>query len=157
MGDEVEFSEEQQALVDKLVGQARMKARDQAKEEFEAEMERLKNQKLQQDLEESQEWERLAKERQSEIEKLSSAAERVEAYEDVIGALLKDKLTALGDKAKRLVDALPGGLTDYDKLKWLTDNAELFEEAGVPGTPMKGARKSGDSGKRFSGNPKPRL
>lgn len=159
MADEVVFSEEQQALVDKLVGQARMKSRQQAKEEFEADMAKLEKEKLQQGLEEKQEWERLAKERAGEIESLKPMAEKVEAYEDLIGDLLESKLTALGEKAERFVSALPEGMTSYDKLKWLADNAELFEEDDVPpGTPKRRVRKTGENTRNSGrGNPKARL
>jgi hypothetical protein len=131
----MEFTDEQQEYIDKLVGQARQEGRKSGSEKA--------KQELRKELEQSEEFKRLARERAERIEELEPLAEKVERYQGVISGLLESRLGELGDKAKNAVEALPDVMTALDKLNWLTENADLFGGEKAHGTPKKQSRKQG--------------
>lgn len=141
MGD-VEFTPEQQEYVNKLVGEARVKAREQAQAQAAADGQAAKEKAEREALEASAEWEKLAKKAQARVTELEPASEKLDAYVKVVDSILAKRIEALGDRAKVAVDALPGNLSALEKLDWLNKNAELFQHNGGsgPGTPMRPVR-----------------
>lgn len=140
----MEFTDEQQAYIDKLVGQARQEGRKSGSEKAKQELAEKERKELEASLEESQEWKRLAKERADKIAELEPLSEKLEAYQGVVEGLLKSKVEELD--AEKVVKALPEQMTDLEKLNWLTENAELFGGgASDPGTPRRPPRKQGGS------------
>jgi len=149
--DQVTFTPEQQAHIDRVIGERLKRAKDkweadakevQTKADQEAEAKRLKEQA---------EWQKLAEQHEARVAELEPQVKdlegRVTAYGEAVTALLNAKLTELGDAAKTAVEALPGEPDALSKLTWLNANAALFASPGKShlGTPPKG-RKPGGSG-----------
>mgnify|MGYP001083276527 CR=1 FL=1 len=129
---DVEFSEEQQELVDKLVGSARVKAREQAQ----AEIEKAKEAAVEVALKEQGEWRTLAEKAQAKLEELEGAAERAEVYEGVIADMLESRVKELGEEAQAALDGL--SLSAIEKLNWLNRNEGLFKvQSDGVGTPQR--------------------
>jgi len=147
MSDEIEFTPEQQALVDKLVGEARIKAREKTQTELQAQLKQQQEDAERQALAAQSEWKTLAEKEQARARELEPYKAKSEEYDNLVAGMLKDRIKALGDDAKKAVEALPGTLSDAEKLKWLETNQGLFaaKSDGV-GTPRKtGARQNSDS------------
>jgi len=111
----MEFTEEQQEYINKLVGEARTKAREKALEEAQG----------------------IAETKLTELR--SQFAVDLEAHEQFVASVLEDKLQALGDRARQAVESIPNGV---DKIAWLNANAELFTTNTSVGTPKPGKAAS---------------
>lgn len=143
MSDEVTFTAEQQVLVDKLVGEARVKARDQASQAAQGAADAAKKKAEQEALKAKAEWQKLAETHESRVKELEPLVQQVEAYQAIIENLLDDRVKALGDGAASAVKALPESMTALDKLNWLSKNVELFQPAGDGGgTPRRPKQKT---------------
>jgi len=140
--NEIQFTEEQQVYVDKLVGKARIKAREKAEVNLKTAQEQ-EAQKAEQDrLEQDKDWQALVAVHQGRVAELEPYEEEVKKYRELIAGMLKDRMKALGDAAKKAVDALPESLSDLEKLDWLTKSQDLFGGEAAPpvGTPAKKVR-----------------
>jgi len=127
---DVEFSAEQQALVDKLVGEARTKARDKANSDAAVATTQAAETTELASLAAEQKWQALAEKHEARVHELEAVEGQAQAYTDLISEMLKDKVKSLGETAKAAVDALPGSLSDTDKLAWVSKNEALFSPAG---------------------------
>jgi len=141
----VVFTPEQQAAIDKIIGGARTKAREQAKVEFEAaqaeakkkadeeaKLNKAKEEKRFQDVIDGHEA------KIAEIEPaLEKATKALEATSKVVEDVLNKMVESLGEQAKIAIEALPGEPDLLAKLAWLQANEELFKsKAPAPkGTP----------------------
>ena len=149
----IEFDEAQQKVVDGLVGNARIKAREQAKVEFEEAQNKAKGEAEKAALVADAKWQELAQKAETRATELESYEAEAKAYRELVTGMLKDRVKELGDAAKKAMDGLPSTLTDLDKLAWLNTNAKLFEAVGdgvgTPGRPKpKSDKKAADIGHR---------
>lgn len=139
MADEekVMFDEAQQALVDKLVGEARVKSKAIATAQAEAAQTKAKEDSEKAALIANQKWQELAAKHEARVKELEPFEAQAKAYSELVTGMLKDKTKALGDAAKKAVEALPEGMTSLEKLNWLTKNEGLFQASGDGvGTPQ---------------------
>lgn len=127
---EVTFSEEQQALVDKLVGEARVKSRSKAETDFQTQLAKDNDAAVQANLVAEKEWQKLAATHEARVKQLEPFEAQAKAYGELVTGMLKARVKALGDAAKKAVAALPDSLSDLDKLNWLNENGALFQEVG---------------------------
>jgi hypothetical protein len=82
---------------------------------------------------EQKKWQELADSRQARIAELEPLEASIQSYRDTITELLDSRVTELGEKAKTAIDGLPEEMDALAKLRWLNDNAALFEQrAGTP-------------------------
>lgn len=139
------FSAEQQAFIDKLVGNARIKAREGAKKEHETALARAKEADAEAALVAEKKWRELAEKYEARVKGLEPLEAQAKAYEELIEGMLKDRIKELGDAAKKVVGGLPESMVAVEKLKWLNDNADLFSEpgdgVGTPGRTKKRAKQ----------------
>ena len=151
--EKVVFTPEQQAAIDKIVGGARTKAREQAKAEFEAAQAEAKKKAEEEAetarLKEEKRYTELITQHETKLTKIEPALEAAEAklkaFGEMAEGMLNQQLEALGEAAKTAVEALPGEPDILAKLHWLTANEELFktEEPPARGTPpRRGATSS---------------
>lgn len=141
--NELTFSEEQQTFVDKLVGKARVKARELAKEEFEAAAKEASTEAERKELAASAEFEKLATMHADRVKELEPFEVEAMAYRAMVADMLKDRIKELGDKAKVAIKALPPSMSDLERLNWLNKNQELFATEGTSrvGTPASKQKK----------------
>lgn len=125
-GGEITFTDEQQKLIDKRIGEARVKSREQAKADFETALAKEREEAEQATLQANQEWKELAEKRQARILELEPLEDNATKYQEVISKMLEEKLEKLGDTAKQAVEALPGDLDTLEILSWLNANEKLF-------------------------------
>ena len=138
----MEFNEEQQAFVDKLVGDARVKAREKAQSDFEAKLQAEKEAAERQAMVDQAKWKELAESSSAKLQELEALAPQLEKYEGLIADMLQSKVKALGDSAQKAVEALPESMGAVEKLEWLSKNVELFQAAGDGvGTPKRPKQK----------------
>jgi len=151
---EIEFTEEQQALVDKLIGDARVKAREKAQADQSTTLAKEKDTAEKAALAASQKWQELAEMHQARVAELEPFEAQAKAYGELIAGMLKDRLKELGSEATKAVGSLPDAMTMIEKLAWLNQNAGLFQAAGdgvgTPGArrPAKNKKTAGDVGHR---------
>jgi hypothetical protein len=135
----VEFTPEQQAVVDELVGKARTKAREKATAEQEAITAKAKKDAETAALVENQKWQELAETSQERIKALEPLEQKVKAYEEMVVEMLKGEVKKYGDSAAKALNDLPGTTSAIEKLEWLKKNQELFQVSGdgvgTPGRP----------------------
>lgn len=131
----VEFTAEQQAVIDKAISERLKRAEEQwqAKQadavkaaEDAAELKRL---------EENNQFKELYEKSKSDLQAMYSeklAAQQIagtlEQYQQTIGEMLTARVAALGDAAKNAVDNLPGEPDALGKLRWLNKNEGLFSK-----------------------------
>lgn len=142
MGNEVRFDEAQQVLVDKLVGDARVKARERAQTELAAQAAKDKEAAAQTALAAEAKWQELAEQHAARVKELEPLVGKAAEFDKLIDGMLKDKLKAMGDAAKKAVGALPEQMSKLDQLNWLNANAGLFtadpgDGVGTPRHPKK--------------------
>jgi hypothetical protein len=133
---EIEFNEEQQKYVDKLVGKARTEGREAGKSELEEELEALKA---------------VAQEREAELEELKGKHSKAS---DTLEAVLEKRTSGLGEGVKNALDSLP--FDTLEKIEWLDEHADAFvtdqsDKKEVPGTPKKALKSD-----KPKSRPKPR-
>jgi len=134
--DKIEFTEEQQVWVNKLVGDARTKARSQAEKALADETAKAQAKAADAKLAADQEYKKLSISQTSRIAELELFETQAKAYGELIAGMLKARVKALGEDAKKAIAALPESLSDLDKLNWLTTNESLFQgQGGQVGTP----------------------
>jgi hypothetical protein len=124
-----------QEEVNQLVGNARVKARTQAQAEFDEAKAKATADAQRKALKEKEQWEQLATTTESRVRELEPLEAKVKAYDELIAGILKDRVAALGERAKTAVDALPDGMDDLAKLEWLNKNVTLFQGGDDVGTP----------------------
>lgn len=142
---QVEFSEEQQAYINKLVGDARKEGRDKAAREAEDARRTAEDEAEQKRLEEQKEFEKLANDRKAKLDALEAQvktlAEQNEKYISAIKAKLETERKGLPDHITALLDKLD----PVDQLEWLAGNAEAAKKpsgAQSPGTPTRPRKPS---------------
>ena len=122
------LNDEQQAHVDKLIGDARVKAREKAKKEGAEQLTR-----------ERETAEAATAVARQEMQTLSET--RLTALEKVVAGVLEDTVKRLGEAAGSAVEGLPKSMSAGDKLDWLRQNEKLFQSTGDGvGTPSQNAR-----------------
>lgn len=124
--NEIEFSSEEQKFIDKLVGNARVKAREKAQADAKSAQDQAVKDAQQAKLEADKEWQKLADMNAARVTELEPFEAEAKAYRELVTGMLKDQVKVLGDAAKKAVAALPESLSDLDKLNWLNQNQELF-------------------------------
>lgn len=143
MAEEVKFDEQQQALVDKLVGEARVKARDKAQAELTAQAAKEQDAAIQAALIAEKKWQELAQKHEARVKELEPYEAKAKSFDELVDSMLKDKVKTLGEAAQKAVKALPESMAAIDKLNWLNQNEELFQVAGDGvGTPRRPQPKS---------------
>ena len=141
MSEQIVFTDEQQAHVDKLIGEARVKARSKAEADVTAAQEKITQDAAQAQLVADKNWEKLVAVNQARITELEPLEAEAQAYRNIIDEMLKDRIKVLGDAAKAAVGALPEGLSTAAKLTWLNANEALFKTEDRPlGTLPKGKK-----------------
>lgn len=134
----------EQALVDKLVGEARVKAREKAEAEFAAKATKEKEAAVEAALVAEKKWQELAGKHEARVKELEPYEAKAKAFDEWAEGTLKDKVKTLGEAAQKAVKALPESMSAIDKLNWLNQNEELFQEAGDGvGTPKRPKLKPG--------------
>ena len=144
--ESVEFTEAQQALVDKLVGDARVKARAKTEAELAAKSEKAAKDAELATMAAEKKWQELAEKNAARVAELEPLEVQARAYTELISGMLKDKVKGLGDAAKGAVEALPTTMSDAEKLEWLNKNAALFQ--GANGTGVGTPKRKGKSVER---------
>jgi len=146
MEGEVKFDEAQQKFVDKLIGDARIKARAKAEDDFKVTQVKANEEVEKASLAAKNEWQQLAAKHEAKVKELEPLAAQVGAYNELIAGMLKDRIKELGDAAKIAVGALPKSMSDLDKLSWLNANTGLFQgvvNQSVLGTPAGKKKQAG--------------
>ena len=148
MADKIEFTEEQQAFVDDLVGKARTKARDKAVADAIAQTTKDKEAAEQAALVAEKKWQELASKHEARVKQLEPYEASAKAYDELVAKMLEDKVKELSEAGKKAVKALPDSMTATEKLAWLNANEGLFQAAGDGvGTPGHSKlRPEGDKG-----------
>jgi len=151
MADKMEpLTEEQQKHFSKAVGDARVKEREKAKAEFEAQAAKDKETADQAALVEGKKWQVLYEKAsaattalEARIKTLEPLEKQVQKYEEDAKSSLKDRIKELGEAAKTAVDGLPKGMAATTKLAWLSKNVKLFQPKGSGmGTPIRPGGKT---------------
>jgi len=135
-GTEIQFTDDQQAFIDKLVGKTRIETREKATAEAMAARRVEADKAAQEQLAAAEEWKKLAEMHEGRVRELEPFEIEAKAYRELVTTMLKDRIKELGDVAKKAVEALP--LTDLEKLNWLNKNRALFATESTPkvGTPI---------------------
>lgn len=146
MTDQIAFTDEQQEYVDKLVGDARVKARTKAETEQAAKVTKEQDTASKTALAAEKKWKELAAVHEARVKALEPLEAQAKAYETLLDGMLKDRVKALGDAAKQAIAALPTAMTSVEKLEWLNKNEALFQTTGDGvGTPQRPAQ-TGEAG-----------
>lgn len=127
---DVTFTPEQQAQVDKLVGDARVKARQLAQADHEAQAVKDKATTDAAALVAQNKWQELAEQGQARIKELEPLEARVKEFEVAAEETLKSTIKELGEAAKMAVDTLPESMTATEKLAWLRKNQKAYHAKG---------------------------
>ena len=145
MADKVEFSEEQQKLVDELVGTARTKAREKAQADHDIKTSNDKVAAEQAAMVADKKWQELYETSEAKLGTLKTLEKKVEAYEGMVAVMLKERVKSLGEGAIKAVGALPESMSAIEKLEWVEKNKELFQGKGDGvGTPGRTTKKAPD-------------
>jgi hypothetical protein len=137
---EIEFTDEQQKYVDKLVGKARKEGREAGKSEVQDELDALKT---------------VAQERETELEELKGKHGKAS---ETLETVLDKRVEGMGEGVRSALDSLP--FDTLEKLEWLDEHADAFvadqseedeEEDKGPGTPKRAPKKD-----KPKSRPKPR-
>lgn len=152
MAEQVTFTTEQQALVDKLVGEARTKAREKATADTTAAQQVATDKAAQEQAAAAKEWEKLAGMHAARVKELEPFEAQAKAYLGLVEGMLKDEVKKLSDVGKKAVAALPDSMTALDKLNWLNLSEALFEVepgdgVGTPRRPKSKGKKQIEPGK----------
>ena len=130
-----EFTAEQQAELDRLIGEARVKAREVVRKEFDAAQAKEREDTEQANLAAQNKWQQLAEGLKARVATLEPLEEQVKQYQESFDGMLRARVKALGDKAKKALDTLPASMTAAGKLTWLDANEDLFLQGNSVGTP----------------------
>ena len=141
--EDVQFTSEQQAFIDALVGKTRIEAREKAQTAATAQVAKEKADAEQAALVAQQQWQTLAEQHSARVKELEPLVKQVEGYEELVKGMLKSAVEQHGDAAKTAVNALPKSMTATEKLNWLNANQGLFQSTGGGlGTPARPAKAS---------------
>ena len=124
--DGVTFTPEQQAHIDKLIGDARVKAKTRAKADIDKATAKAAEDAETARLAEQAEWKTLSEKHAARITELEPLEAQVASYAETITGMLDAKLEVLGETATKAVSGLPGELDALAKLTWLNANEALF-------------------------------
>lgn len=122
----VEFNADQQAHIDTLIGNARVKAREKA----ETELQKFKDDQVEANLVANEEWQTLAQTHEARVKELEPLEAKVAEYNTLLEGMLNDRVKEMGDKAKSALKSLPESMTSVERLNWLNKNSELFQPVG---------------------------
>lgn len=147
-GDQVTFTDEQQEHINKIIGAARIKEREKFEAKSAADKAQAVTEAEQAKLVADENWKALDETRLARITELEAFETKSKAYDELVDGMLKDKLKALGDAAKKAVAGLPESLSNIDKLSWLNANEGLFTDSSGPvGSPKKKVKLGSAAGK----------
>ena len=141
---EVTFSDEQQAHIDKLIGERLTRAKGKWETDLEAAKTKATKDAETARLAEQEQYKELAGKYQARIGELEPLEGRMQAYVEAVDTLLAAKLKELGQPAQTAVDNLPGDPDALGKLHWLNANDALFAKTSPPDI---GADRRGRGGK----------
>ena len=150
--DEKTFTQDE---VNKLVGDARVKARAKAESDASDKAAKDRETAEQAALVAKQEWQTLADQRKERISELEPLEAQVKAYEDLVAGMLKDQVKEHGEAAQKAVGALPESMTAIEKLAWLNKNIDLFKATtgggvGTPSIPTRSRTSEKDEPRRVT-------
>lgn len=156
MADKMEkLTEEQQKVIDKAAGVARIEGRAQgyekAKLEFEAKTAKDKEATDQAALKAEKKWQDLFEAEEAKNKELEPLLEKVKGYEEMVAKQLTTALEGLPEAAQKAVKALPESMDATAKLAWIAASKELFQPKGDGVGTTKPAKKDQSGSK-----PKPR-
>ena len=140
---EVTFSDQQQAHIDKLIGERLTRAKGKWETDLDAAKTKATKDAETARLAEQEQYKELAGKYQTRISELEPLETRIQAYVEAVDTLLAAKLKELGETAKTAVDNLPGDPDALQKLAWLNANNALFAKTSLPDI---GADRRGRSG-----------
>lgn len=145
----ITFSDEQQVIFSREIGEMRKANRRLVQEEFEAKAAKATSDAAAAELRVKEKWQGLAEMHEKRVLELEPFEAEAKAARELFSDMLKARIKTLGDKAKKALGRLPGAesLSDLDKLDWLNQNEELF--TGEPGSKTTGLgtpRKTGRVG-----------
>lgn len=141
-----------------LIGEARIKARSKAESDAVSAQTAANEEVEKANLAAQGEWEKLLTKSNARVKTLEPLEAKVVAYETLIEGMLKSRVKELGEMAKKATSALPETMSSLEKLAWLNENTELFQEKQIVGTPAvrkglrkgkKSAEEAGHRSKRF--------
>ena len=141
---EVTFSTEQQAHIDKLIGERLTRAKGKWETDLEVAKTKATKDAETARLAEQEQYKELAGKYQARIGELEPLEGRMQAYVEAVDTLLAAKLKELGQPAQTAVDNLPGDPDALEKLRWLNANNALFAKTSPPDI---GADRRGRGGK----------
>lgn len=123
----IQWTEEQQAEIDRIMGNTRKEERKKAKAEFDNDVAKAKKEAEDKELEKKQEFQTLAENRLKEIETLkqsnadlTTAKEQGEKYK----AALEKSLQAQTEKLPKHIKALLSKMDVLEQMEYLTENAK---------------------------------
>ncbi|MHC4397546.1 MAG: hypothetical protein ACYS1A_18035 [Planctomycetota bacterium] len=133
---------EQPENVQHLIRSLRSEAqqRRESNEAMQAELDKLKadNDKAEEKrLQENQEWQKLAEQREEKIKEIMPKLERIELLENALNATVEAKLKGIPEDMHSLLMHLDDPLA---KLEWLNENAEKLKKSKTP--PLDGGARS---------------
>ncbi len=125
----VTFTPEQEELVNKRIGEARTKAREQAKAELEAERAKADAEAETKRLEEQKEFESLAAKRADKIAELTPQAQKAQRYEAALKKHLEAQRSGLPDHIVEILDTMDPA----DQLEYIAKHQDKLKPAGTSG------------------------
>lgn len=149
---DVQFDEAQQAFVDKLVGDARIKAREKAESDYKTQSAKALDATEKATLAAEAKWQELAQKHEARVKELEPFEAQAKAYGELVAGMLKGKLAGMSDIAKAAVKALPA-MSSQEKLDWINKNEALLKSEAPTarvGTPT---RKSAKLQEDLTGTP----
>ena len=106
----VEFTAEQQAEIDRIVGRTRLESRDRARKEIEEET-------------------KAAEAYETKIKELEEQVGNYKKREnEVLSATLESMVSKLSEADRKAIESMPGDTEA--KIAWLSENQPLFEKHG---------------------------
>ena len=152
---EVSFTPEQQAKIDKIVGERLERERKKIEAEQAEAKQKADDEAEQARLAEERKFQELADKHKAKVGELepqvASQAETISSYETAVSEILEAEIKAIGDAAKTAVDNLPGDPGPLEKLQWLKANQELFKTDKTPAPPPRKTRM----GQRYQNQQQP--
>ena len=88
----VEFTDLQQALVDKKIGEARIKAREKAETDFAAKATKEQEAAVEAALVAEKKWQELAEKHEARVKELEPLEAKAVAFDGMVEGMLKDKI-----------------------------------------------------------------
>ena len=154
-----EFTEEQQAFINKLLGKTRIEAREKANKDAGTAQVKATEEAERVRMAAEEEWKKLAQHHEARVVELEPFEAEAKVYRELVEGMLKDRVKELGEAAKVAIKALPASLSDLEKLNWLNQNQALFGVEGTSrvGTPAKQKKPQSVKGEGREGHTRMRL